>query len=86
METRKGFNTLRNRAATFGHIGERAITRLLVGRSEPTPKSIRDLGHTLAQARPIQLTIEGMNQPPSDVAGWDADGFYHYEGEDGAEQ
>ena len=42
---------------------ERGIERLLVGRREPTPKSIVDLGKTTLQARSVQLVIEGFNMP-----------------------
>lgn len=42
---------------------ERGIERLLVGRPQPTPKAIRDLGKTVNQARPVQLVIESLNMP-----------------------
>ena len=42
---------------------ERGIERLLVGRPQPTPRSIRDLGKTVNQARPVQLVIESLNMP-----------------------
>jgi hypothetical protein len=42
---------------------ESGFERILVGRREPTPKSIRDLGKTVNQARPVQLVIEGLNLP-----------------------
>ena len=42
---------------------EAGIERLLVGKRQPTPKSIVDLGKTVNQARPVQLVIEGLNTP-----------------------
>ena len=64
---------------------ERGIERLLVGKPEPTPKSIRDLGKTVAQASLVLSIIEGMQpyQPaPHDVedteTGFDSEGCYHH--------
>lgn len=40
---------------------ESGFERILVGRREPTPKSIRDLGRTVAQAKNVQLVIDWLN-------------------------
>jgi hypothetical protein len=68
---------------------ESGFERLLVGTPQPTPRSIRDLGKTVNQARPVQLVIEGL-QPTierTDVAQlgrtavnrWDDMGTMDYE-------
>lgn len=69
---------------TLGRL-ERGFERLLVGKPQPTPKAIRDLGKTVMQARPVQLVIEGMNEYKPfqyDVEdtnlGFDSEGNYHH--------
>lgn len=70
------------RTALFA--GERVLTRVLEGRSQPTPKAIVDLGKSAFEARQVQLVIEGM-QPyhPSPIIvpdtrnGFDAEGNFH---------
>ena len=65
--------------------GAKAFERLLVGRSEPNPKSIRDLGKRASEAQLVQSIIQGMQpyQPaPHDVedteTGYDSEGNYHH--------
>jgi hypothetical protein len=51
---------LREIASSALNIGARALDRLPIGRSEPTPRHIVDLGKTVSQARSVQLVIESF--------------------------
>jgi hypothetical protein len=64
---------------------ESGFERLMVGRPQPTPKAIRDLGKTVAQAQNVQLVLEGMSEyrpfqhdVEDDNLGFDSEGNYHH--------
>lgn len=64
---------------------EQGFERLLVGKRQPTPKSIRDLGKSVAQAQLVQSIIEGLPAyypHPHDIedteTGYDSDGNFHH--------
>lgn len=63
----------------------RGVERFLVGRNQPNPKSIRDLGRSVTQASQVATVIQGLNEyrpfqidVEDDNLGFDSEGNYHH--------